>query len=299
LTTERFFVRDHTSTPLIDANTWTLSLWGDGLRGSPTQAKPLSMSYEQLRRLPSVEVPAFIECAGNGRSFFNTQQGTPAAGTQWRLGAIGVGDWRGVPLAEVLERAGISRSAVDIMPRGGGPRPRHGGVDYGPVRRPLPIAKAFENTILAYELNGQPLPPDNGYPVRLVVPGWVGVANIKWVGQIQVSREALYSYWNTTNYILEVPACPNPIPLSTQVVKSAFELALNATLPHQRQVLTGRSWSGLAPIKRVDVSTDGGASWRPARLRWPNVPNAAPSRPAPLARPSPRERIPRALRRAR
>jgi DMSO/TMAO reductase YedYZ molybdopterin-dependent catalytic subunit len=273
---ERFFVRDHTSTPLIDANTWTLSLWGDGLRGSPTQAKPVSLSYQQLRRLPSVEIPAFIECAGNGRSFFNTQQGTPAPGTQWGLGAVGVGNWRGVPLAEVLERAGISRSAVDIMPSGldadyvtGSP-----AVDYGPVRRPLPIAKAFENTILAYELNGQPLPPDNGYPVRLVVPGWVGVANIKWVGQIQVSREPLYSYWNTTNYILEGAAYPTPTPLSTQVVKSAFELASGATLPNRRQVLTGRSWSGLAPIKRVDISTDGGVSWRPARLRWPNLPNA-------------------------
>jgi DMSO/TMAO reductase YedYZ molybdopterin-dependent catalytic subunit len=118
------------------------------------------------------------------------------------------------------------------------------------------------------------LPADNGYPVRLVVPGWVGVANIKWVGQIQVSREPLYSYWNTTSYILEGAAYPTPIPLSTQVVKSAFELASGATLPNQRQVLTGRSWSGLAPIKRVDISTDGGASWRPARLRWPNLPNA-------------------------
>ena len=128
--------------------------------------------------------------------------------------------------------------------------------------------------ILAYELNGQPLPPDNGYPVRLVVPGWVGVANIKWVGQIQVSREPLYSYWNTTNYILEGAAYPTPILLSTQVVKSAFELASGATLPNQRQVLTGRSWSGLAPIKRVDISTDGGVTWRPARLSWPNLPNA-------------------------
>ena len=150
----------------------------------------MTLNYRQLRRLPSVEVPAFIECAGNGRSFFNTQQGTPASGTQWGLGAIGVGNWRGVPLAEVLERAGISRGAVDIMPASLDPD-YVTGFDYGSVRRPLPIAKAFENAILAYELNGQPLPPDNGYPVRLVVPGWVGVANIKWVGQIQVSREPL------------------------------------------------------------------------------------------------------------
>jgi hypothetical protein len=147
-----------------------------------------------------------------------------------------------------------------------------GGVDYGPVRRPLPIAKAFQDAILAYEMNGQPIPPDNGYPVRLIVPGWVGVSNIKWVGQIQVAKEPLYSYWNTTSYILEGDAYPTPIPLTNQVVKSAFEVAFNATLPNQFQMLTGRSWSGSAPIKRVDISTDGGTTWRPARLRFPTCP---------------------------
>jgi hypothetical protein len=102
----------------------------------------------------------------------------------------------------------------------------------------------------------------------------VGVANIKWVGQIQVSKQPLYSYWNTTNYILEGAAYSNPVPLGGQVVKSAFELALNATLPNTHQVLNGRSWSGLAPIKRVDISIDGGLSWHPARLRSPNLPRA-------------------------
>jgi len=271
---ERFFVRDHVATPLIDASTWSLSLWGDGLRGAPTQDQPISLNYWQLRSLPSVETTTFIECAGNGRSFFASQQDTPAAGTQWGLGAIGVATWRGVRLAEVLERAGIVPGAVDVMPQGLDADYVTGGVDYGPVRRPLPIAKAFQDAILAYEMNGQPIPPDNGYPVRLVVPGWVGVANIKWVGQIQVAKEPLYSYWNTTNYILEGDAYPTPIPLTNQVVKSAFELAFNATLPNSFQVLTGRSWSGSAPIKRVDISTDGGISWRPARLRPPNLPNA-------------------------
>jgi len=271
---ERFFVRDHTATPLIDARTWSLSLWGDGLRGSPTQDAPVTFSYRQLRSLPSVEVPAFIECAGNGRSFFSSQQGTPASGTQWGLGAVGVASWRGVRLAEVLERARILPGAVDVMPQGLDADFVTGGVDYGQVRRPLPVAKAFRDAILAYEMNGQPLPADNGHPVRLVVPGWVGVANIKWVGQIQVSKEPLYSFWNTTNYILEGAAYPTPIPLTSQAVKSAFELAFNATLPNSRQVLTGRSWSGLAPIKRVDVSTDGGVTWRPARLRPPNLPHA-------------------------
>jgi DMSO/TMAO reductase YedYZ molybdopterin-dependent catalytic subunit len=268
---ERFFVRNHTATPLIDARTWTLGVWGDGLRRAPTQSNPVSFDYEQLRSLPSVEIPAAMECAGNGRSSFASQQGTPAGGTQWGLGAVGVARWRGVPLVEVLERAGIARDAVDVMPWGLDADYVTEGIDYGPVRRPLPVAKAFTDAILAYEMNGGPLPPDHGYPVRLVVPGWVGVASVKWVGQIQVSRAPLYSYWNTSSYILEGSAYPDPVPLTKEVVKSAFELAPEARLPGGQQLLTGRSWSGLAPIKRVDVSTDGGASWRAARLQAPNL----------------------------
>ena len=271
---QRFFVRDHTSTPLIDARTWTLKLWGDGLRGERTPARPVSFDYEQLRCLPSVEIPAAIECAGNGRSLFARQQGTGMEGTQWGLGAVGVASWRGVPLGEVLERAGIVSGAVDVMPWGLDDSYVTGGVDHGRVRRPLPVAKAFADAILAYEMNGEPLPPDHGYPVRLVVPGWVGVASVKWVGEIQVSRAPLDSFWNTTNYSLEGPAYPSRVPLTRQSVRSAFELAMNARLRNEPQVLTGRSWSGLAPIKRVEISADGGASWRPARLQPPNLAHA-------------------------
>ncbi|HTX12906.1 MAG TPA: sulfite oxidase [Solirubrobacteraceae bacterium] len=271
---ERFFVRDHTATPRIDARTWTLRLWGDGLRGAPTQANPVKLGYEALRRLPSVEIPALIECAGNGRSLFAGQQGTPATGTPWGLGAVGAARWRGVPLAEVLERAGIMPGAVDVMPWGLDADYVTGGVDYGPVRRPLPVAKALGDAILAYEMNGEPLPPDNGFPVRLVVPGWAGVASVKWVGQLQVSRQPLYSYWNTASYILEGPGYPTRVPLTAQALKSVFELASGATLPNHRQPLTGRSWSGAAPIKLVEVSSDGGVSWCPARLLPPNVPHA-------------------------
>jgi DMSO/TMAO reductase YedYZ molybdopterin-dependent catalytic subunit len=271
---ERFFVRNHTATPVIDARTWRLRLWGDGLGGSPSQANPVSLGYEELRRLPSVEIPALIECAGNGRSLFAGQQGTPATGTQWGLGAVGAARWRGVPLAEVLERAGMLPGAVDVMPWGLDSDYVTGGVDYGPVRRPLPVAKALTDAILAYEMNGEPLPPDNGFPVRLVVPGWAGVASVKWVGQLEVSRQPLYSYWNTASYIVEGPAYPARPPLTTQGVKSVFELAFGATLPNHPQVLIGRSWSGVAPIRRVEVSSDGGVSWCPARLQPPNLPYA-------------------------
>jgi DMSO/TMAO reductase YedYZ molybdopterin-dependent catalytic subunit len=143
-----------------------------------------------------------IECAGNGRSFFTAQQRQPMTGTPWRLGAIGVAAWRGVPLSVVLERSGITREAVDVMPSGLDPDLVMAGVNYGRVRRPIPVAKALDDVILAYEMNGEPLPPDSGYPVRVIVPHWAGIASIKWVGQIEVSATPLVSYWNTQAYRL-------------------------------------------------------------------------------------------------
>jgi DMSO/TMAO reductase YedYZ molybdopterin-dependent catalytic subunit len=268
---ERFFVRDHTSTPLVDAKSWRLQVFGSGLRG-----RPLELTYDDLARLPRRTITSFIECAGNGRSLFAAQQGTPAAGTQWGLGAVGVARWTGVPLAAVLERAGIRRDAVDVMPYGLDPTVVSGGVDQGHVRRPLPVAKAWRDALLAFEMNGATLPPDHGFPARLVVPGWVGIASIKWVGQLEVSAQPLFSPWNTTSYRLTGPSYPpDQPPLTTQEVKSAFELAFGAELPSRRRTtLRGRSWSGHGPIRRVEVSTDGGARWRSARLRGPNLPGA-------------------------
>jgi DMSO/TMAO reductase YedYZ molybdopterin-dependent catalytic subunit len=233
-------------------------------------------------------VTAFIECAGNGRSFYGSQQGTPASGTQWTLGAIGVARWRGVPLREVLERAGITRRAVDVMPEGLDPEV----AGQGRVRRPLPVEKALDDVLVAYEMNGAPLPPDHGAPARLVVPGWIGVANIKWLGRIEVSDQPLYSPWNTTQYRMTGPDYPpDSPPLTGQAVKSAFVgLPFGATLrAGRRHVLSGRSWSGEGRIRRVEVSTDGGRTYRDAQLHGPNEPHAwvrwrlpfAPTRPGP------------------
>ncbi|QKV80256.1 sulfite oxidase [Amycolatopsis sp. Hca4] len=263
---DRFFVRDHTSTPVLDAATWRLQLFGSGLRGSPTAAAPVELSYRDLRALPSETVTAFVECAGNGRSFFTGQQGQTVSGTAWKLGAVGVARWRGVRLATVLARAGLTRDAVDVLPEGLDPDYVTGGVNLGKVRRPLPVAKALEDVLLAYEMNGQPLPPDHGFPVRLVVPSWAGIASIKWLGRIEVSATPLVSPWNTQYYRLLGPDYPaEGTPVTEQVVKSAFELPWGATLAvGQRQVLRGRSWSGHGRIRRVEVSTDG-RTWRPAK----------------------------------
>jgi DMSO/TMAO reductase YedYZ molybdopterin-dependent catalytic subunit len=264
---DRFFVRNHTRTPLIDAGSWRLRLWGTGLLGSPTEAAPIEFTYDQLRGLPSETVAAFIECTGNGRSFYTSQQHQTVIGTPWKLGAVGVASWRGVRLARVLERAGLSRTAVDIMPRGLDDEFITGGVNLGRVRRPLPVAKALQDVLVAYEMNGEPLPPDHGFPVRLVVPSWVGIASIKWLGDIQVSDEPLHSPWNTQFYRLFGPGDPaeGSAPLTGQVTKSAFELPWAATLAAGRtHVLHGRSWSGNGRIRQVQISTDGGATWHRA-----------------------------------
>jgi DMSO/TMAO reductase YedYZ molybdopterin-dependent catalytic subunit len=253
-----FFVRNHTRTPHIDAGTWRLRIEGSGVDS------PVELTYDDIVAMGSVSETKFIECAGNGRSFFSTQQGTPAPGSQWKLGAVGVAEWTGVPLSVVLDRAGLRSTAVDVMPEGLDPvvTPAQGH-----VRRPMPIEKALdESTLLVYAMNGEPLPEDHGFPVRALVPGSVGIANIKWVGRIEVSETPLFSTWNTTQYRLFGPDYPDTPLLTEQQVKSAFELPWQAQVVAGRYLLNGRSWSGHHRIERVDVSVDGGTTWQRATL---------------------------------
>jgi DMSO/TMAO reductase YedYZ molybdopterin-dependent catalytic subunit len=296
---EKFFVRNHTATEAIDPLRYRLNVFGSGL----DDPNGRSFSLRELRAMPSETRIAFMECAGNGRSFFGSQQRTPAPGSAWKLGAVGVAKWHGVPLREVLERAGIKSSAVDVMPQGLDSEVITNGVNEGHVRRPLPVAKALDDALLAYGMNGAALPPDHGAPVRLVVPGWVGVASTKWLGQIEVADVPLYSPWNTTQYRMIGPEYPaDSPPLTKQAVKSAFELPMPAALPAGKTIrLHGRSWSGSGTIKRVEVypeavstavgpvynavPTGAGAhqsgrsgptpeAWRPAKLESPNEPQA-------------------------
>jgi sulfane dehydrogenase subunit SoxC len=257
---ELFFVRNHTKTPHVNPTTWRLRIDGSGV------SNPIELTYDEILALPAVSERKFIECAGNGRSFFSTYNGQTASGTPWKLGAIGVAEWTGVRLSTLLERAGVKPTAVDVMPW---------GLDSLAVRRPIPIDKALaDDTLLVYAMNGATLPEDHGFPARLLVPGWVGVANIKWVGRIEVSEEPLLSPWNTTTYRLFGGAYPDSPLLTNQLVKSAFELPWGATLPAGPRTLTGRSWSGAGLIKHVEVSVDGSTTWRRAELQRPNIPMA-------------------------
>ena len=167
----------------------------------------------------------------------------------------------------MLARVGVSPSAVSIQATGLDPNYVTGGVDYGAVRRPFSIEKALDDALLAWGMNGEPLLPDHGYPVRLVLPGWVGIGSIKWLGSLEVADTELTSPWNTKWYRMTGGTYPaDSPPLTTNPVRSAWELPWSATLARRPAIeLTGRSWSGAGEVARVDVSTDGGATWGSAR----------------------------------
>ncbi|KRT70468.1 MAG: sulfite oxidase [candidate division NC10 bacterium CSP1-5] len=260
-----FFIRNHDPSPTIDVKTWRLKVEGPGV------AHPLELTYEEILRLPSQSVVRYIECAGNGRVFHKEVLGKPAKGTQWRLGAYGVAEWTGVPLKEILDRAKLKRSAVDVMPT---------GLDTRKIERPMSVAKALEDdTLLVYAMNGDVLPADHGFPVRVLVPGWIGIANIKWVGRLFVSEEPVFVEKNTKDYVLigpdfpEKPPAKGPI-LTLQTLKSAIALPWPATLSAGKHLTRGYAWSPHGKIAKVEYSVDGGKTWAAAQLREPNLPRA-------------------------
>lgn len=265
---DEFFVRSHTRTPIVDVATYRLRIFGDALREPRDADAAVELDLPSLLALPTRTIPAVLECTGNGRSLFAEQQGTEAPGTAWKMGGVGMATWRGVPLAAVLDRVGLSADAREVMATGLDDSFWRDGTEYGPVRRPLPIEKALDDCLLAFEMNGEPLPLDHGYPLRLIVPGWVGIASIKWLGSLEVSSRHLESPWNTRWYRMtggDYTEAEQPLGVSP--VRTAFELDWDAVLPARREVaLHGRSWSGWAPIDRVEVSVDGGETWRDAAL---------------------------------
>ena len=176
---ELFYVRNHFAIPKVDLNTYRLRVDG-------AVDRPFDISYEELRRLPSASTTATLECAGNSRVFLIPQ----TSGAQWELGAVGNAVWTGVPLAALLDRAGVKRGAVDVVLEGldrGEPRSEPKPPGKITFARSIPIGKALRpEVLLAYQMNGQGLPSSHGFPVRAIVPGFYGMSSVKWISRIQV-----------------------------------------------------------------------------------------------------------------
>ncbi|OFW06142.1 MAG: hypothetical protein A3I61_18370 [Acidobacteria bacterium RIFCSPLOWO2_02_FULL_68_18] len=256
-----FYVRSHFDTPSVEERSWTLRVDGE-VEGA------LQLTLADLRGLPSVTQVVTLECAGNGRAFFDP----PVAGVQWERGAVGTAAWTGVRLADVLRRAGVRASARYLW---------LDGADRGPGRAPdfirsLPIDKAMDSdTLLAYEMNGEPLPLSHGFPLRAIVPGWEGAHSIKWLTHIQASArdhdgpfvQAGYRYPRRPVPPGTLVPASDTVPLRAMPVKSLITApADNAAVMREGIPVTGFAWAGDGEIRRVDVSTDGGRTWAEAAL---------------------------------
>jgi DMSO/TMAO reductase YedYZ molybdopterin-dependent catalytic subunit len=260
---EHFFVRTHVYVPAVNMGQWRLSVEGE-------VSTPLTLTLEDLKELPAAELVSVVECAGNGRSFYEP----PLPGLQWGNGGVGNARWRGVRLADVLRRAGVKDSAKEILFDGA-------DVPLGTMpdfRRSIPVKKALDpNTLLAFEMNGQTLPVKHGFPLRVVAPGWASDSWVKWLTSIRVLDKEHDGFWMKGAYRRPVkPVAPGTAvppeqmqPVTSLQVKSVIAAPLDGAQVVARMPVTirGVAWSGDAgPVAAVDVSVDGGRSWKPAAL---------------------------------
>ena len=252
----------HYDVLLVDPATWRLEVGG-------AVERPLSLSLDELRALPPVEIAATMECAGNGRALLEPRP----LSQPWLLEAVGTARWRGAALVDLLEAAGPASSAVDVV-FAGLDRGVEGGVEQR-YERSLALAEALEaGAVLAYEMNGEPLPPQHGFPVRLVVPGWYGMTNVKWLGRVELLTEQFAGYQVASAYRFrqsedeEGRAVTRMRTRSLMVPPGVPDFYSRSRILEAGAVgLEGRAWSGRAPIARVEVSVDGGATWADAELR--------------------------------
>src|SRR5579863_9586508 len=256
---DRFFVRCHTYTPKVNLSEWSLKI--DGKVDRPT-----TLTMADLKKLPRVDLVGVLECAGNGRKFYDPR----VAVTQWAFGSVGNGRWTGVRLRDVLQKAGIQSAATEILFDGA-------DVPLGTMpdfKRTITTAKALHpDTLLAYEMNGQPLPIEHGFPLRVIAPGWAGDSWVKWLQHIEVLDHEFDGFWMKSAY--RHPANPiapgtavdpsQMIPVTDLGVKSVIAVPSAWAKPGPVRV-EGTAWSNSSPVAKVDVSTDGGQTWKPAKL---------------------------------
>lgn len=262
--TNRLFIRNNLLTPVIDANKHVLRIRG-------LVNKTVEIGLDDLKKLPMFTTQAMLECAGAGRTAFNpVPRGTPWLPT----GGMGCPRWTGVRLRDVLALAGLQGNARHVA---------FGGADFGavatapPVIRSVPIAKAMqEHTMIAIAVNGAPLPAVHGFPMRVVVPGWVGSASIKWLNSIELLAEPFKGTYMDDSY--RMPRTPVPVgskmpedavstedwPVKSMITSPAPNMKFK---PGEPIVFYGYAWAGERAIRGVEVSFDGGKSWREAQLK--------------------------------
>ncbi|MBI1788049.1 MAG: sulfite oxidase [Acidobacteria bacterium] len=260
---ERFFVRSHMYTPKVDLSRWQLRVEGE-------VATPLTLTMEDLRKLPQAELAGVLECAGNGRSFYRPT----VAGLQWEHGSVGNGRWKGVRLADVLKRAGIRASGKHVLLDGA-------DVPMGTMPdfvRTIPAQKALHaDTLLAFDMNGEPLPVAHGFPLRAIVPGWAGDSWTKWITHVRVLDKEHDGFFMKTAYRYPVtsvaPGSSVDQALMTPVESLRPKSVIGGPLEGSRVGADGKpvriwgvAWSGEAPVAKVEVSTDSGRTWLTATL---------------------------------
>lgn len=247
--TARFFMRSNGPVPIMEPDGWALRLDGG-------VDHPLTLTLADLQALPQRRLTAFLECAGNGRTRFDPVP----PGTPWGNDAAGNAVWEGVPLPAVLALAGVRDGAVDVVTQGG---------DFPEMRRGLPLAVARDpDTLLVLRMNGEPLPVAHGGPVRLLVPGWAGIASTKWLVGLSVIDRAFDGFWNSDNYVYWDADGTALRPVTELPVKSVISAPRPEVLLTPGLVtISGYAWSGHGAIAQVEVSVDGGANWADATLQ--------------------------------
>jgi len=271
---DRHFIRNNGLVPQIDATKWTLTVDGE-------VHTPLVLTLEQLKRFKQYTYALQIECGGNGRAGFNP----PAKGNQWTYGAIGCATYTGVKMRDVLHSAGLKNSAVYTGYYGEDPH-LSGDPNKIPISRGTPISKALdEHTLIAWEMNGQPLPALHGFPLRVVTPGWPGSTSIKWLKRIFV-RNKEHDGPKMGGYSYRVPRytvspgghiSKNDMKIiESMPVKSLITFPKSPlNLKNKKSFLVrGHAWAGDRSVKAVDLSINFGASWLETSLAAPINPYA-------------------------
>jgi DMSO/TMAO reductase YedYZ molybdopterin-dependent catalytic subunit len=265
---DAFFVRYHLADiPEVDVKTWKVTVGGDGAN---SQAE---FNLDDLKKLPAQEVTAVCQCSGNRRGLFQPH----VPGVEWGYGAMGCATWKGARLKDVLDKAGLKKEAVEIVLNGAdGPV-----VDKTPdFVKSIPIDVALaETTLIAYEMNGQPLPHFNGFPARIVIPGWTGTYWIKHITSVTAVTKPFDGFWMKSAYRIPLgkfPVVSRFISQETAVNTPITEMVVNSLITSHRDgdkvkagskvSVAGIAWDGGYGIRGVEISTDGGKNWSDATL---------------------------------